>query len=93
MKNLQNVLFSNKLYVFLVLFCTHNVLFGMEKNLDKIAQYDQKIKEKKKQLENIKNLKIFKKNSDQKSVALLKSRVNKEIELYNLKKGELVSKL
>ena len=93
MENLQNVLFSNKLYAFLILFCMHNALLGMEKNLDKIAQCDQKIKAKQKQLENIDNLKIFKKNSDQKSVALLKSRINKEIELYSSKKNKLASKL
>lgn len=68
----------------------NSVSFSMEKTLNQIDECDRKIKEKEKQLENISSLKIFKKNSDQKSVALLKSRIKKEIELYNSKKEELV---
>ena len=100
MENLPNRLTNNKLYVFLLLFCMHNALLSMQnellsmdKKLDEIDRCNQKIKAKQKQLENIDDIRIFKKNSDQKSVALLKSRIHKEIELYSSKKNALVSKL
>jgi len=76
-----------------VLLFMNSVSFSMEKTLDQIAECDRKINQNKKQLENIGSIKIFKKNSDQKSVEVLKGRINREIELYNLKKEKLLSKL